>query len=533
MTPAPGPDPGTCLAPGTSAGPGTYLVGIDSGSQSSKVVIYDLSGREICSGRAFLAPMYTPAPGVVEHPDDDLWRALTEATRAAMAAFPHDPATIAGVGLCTIRFCRALLRADGSLAAPVLSWMDKRLARPYRAADHAGRPDAAYVTTSSGYLTHRLTGRFRDSAANHAGQWPFDPVRWNWLQGNEFDASPAAAGLRRDMLFDLVAPGAVLGTITPDAAAATGLPAGLPVVATANDKAVEALGCGLIPLAPRVDGAAAARRPLSLNDSHRTGDGAGPVLLSLGTYVAAMTHVADLPDTLEHGWVNCSAVPGEYLVESHGVRRGMWTVSWLRDLLGDVLTTRAAASGRTVEQVLDDAAATVPPGSDGLLTVPDWLAPNDFPYRKGVMLGFDARHGWPHLYRSVLEGIALTMAGNIAALTTELGLAPAEVIVGGGGSASPVMMQILADVLDLPTRRAGPGSGAALGAAICAAAGVGAYPDIPTAAAAMTRLGERFTPEAGVVELYRQLRAVHADVHAHTDPLLARTHPIVDREVSR
>ena len=69
-------------------------------------------------------------PGHVVHPDDDIWESIAGACCDVMAAFPGDPADIAAVGLCTIRFCRALLRADGSLAEPVLSWMDERVARP-------------------------------------------------------------------------------------------------------------------------------------------------------------------------------------------------------------------------------------------------------------------------------------------------------------------------------------------------------------------------------------------------------------------
>ncbi|MFP3416180.1 sugar kinase, partial [Bacillus sp. SIMBA_074] len=84
---------------------------------------------------------------------------------------------------------------------------------------------------------------------------------------------------------------------------ATGLPAGLPVFATANDKAVEALGAGL-------------SRPDQL-------------LLSLGTYISSMT-VAGEPGAGERHWVNFGSRPGQYLAESAGIRRGMWTVSWFR-----------------------------------------------------------------------------------------------------------------------------------------------------------------------------------------------------------
>ena len=65
------------------------------------------------------------------HPDDDLWESIVAASREAMTKFPGDPADIVGVGLCTIRCCKAFLKADGTLLEPVMSWMDARAYQPY------------------------------------------------------------------------------------------------------------------------------------------------------------------------------------------------------------------------------------------------------------------------------------------------------------------------------------------------------------------------------------------------------------------
>ena len=177
-----------------------YLLAIDNGSQSTKVTIFDVRGRALAAASRRLEPYDISVPGHVVHPDDDIWESIAGACRDVMAAFPGDPADIAAVGLCTIRFCRALLRADGSLAEPVLSWMDERVARPYQ----ADNPQSRYVTTSSGYITHRLTGKFTDTAANYEGMWPIDHDTAAWPDD---PAAYAAAGMPRDMLFDLVPPG--------------------------------------------------------------------------------------------------------------------------------------------------------------------------------------------------------------------------------------------------------------------------------------------------------------------------------------
>lgn len=474
---------------------GPYLVGIDVGTQSSKVVVVDAAGSVVAEGTQALRPMSRPRHGVAVHPDDDLWVSIAAASREAMRAFAGDPGEIAAIGLCTIRCCKAFLHADGSLAEPVISWMDDRAYRPYVPDD----PTVAYATTSSGYLGHRLTGERRDTAANSILlQWPIDTDTWQW---SDDQALYGRFGLRREALFELQLPGDVIGAVTADAAAATGLPAGAPVVATANDKAVEALGAGSL--------------------------GEGTALLSLGTYIAAMVHGRENHRAPTAFWTNFASIPGRYLYESHGVRRGMWTLSWFLDLLGDELEERATSLGLSREQYLEREAETVPAGSDGLMTVLDWLAPTDRPYRKGVMLGFDARHTRAHVYRSILEGIALTMKENVDAMCDELGIALDEVVVAGGGAASALTMRIVADCFGIRASRSVAGGGASLGAAICAAAAAGLYPDIEAAAAAMTHDRESFDPDPETGALYRRMdETVYGRIRDATDALFERSYAI-------
>jgi len=457
-----------------------YLLAIDNGSQSTKVTIFDPRGHAVASARRRLKPYDTAVPGQAVHPGDDIWESIQDACRAAMDQFPGRPADIAAVGLCTIRFCRALLAADGTLAEPVLSWMDQRVSRPYERAN----PLTRYVTTSSGYITHRLTGQFTDAAANYQGVWPIDQDTAAWSSD---PAAYAATGMPRDLLFDLVPPGGLLGEVTEAAAKATGIPAGLPVYATANDKAVEALGSGL---------------------------DEGAVLLSLGTYIAAMTIGSSATSADDSYWVNFAARPGKYLYESTGIRRGMWMVSWYRGVL------EASPGEETrLEDTLNAEASRLAPGSNGLLTLPDWLAPGHAVWRRGALLGFDGSQGRAHIYRSILEGIALTMANNTAAMEQTLGRRLSPVLVSGGGSGSDLMMQIVADVFDRPARRTTVTDAAGLGAAICAAVGHGIYPDWDQATAAMVTVGDQFAPDPRAARAYQQINQVYAGLTTFTDPL--------------
>lgn len=461
------------------------VLAIDNGSQSTKVHVVDADGVVHASAQRPLQPYAYPVPGHVVHAGDDLWDSITATCRAAIGAFAGDPSEIEAVGLCTIRFCRAYLDARGRLVEPVLSWMDERVSRAFE-----DRPEVAHVTTSSGYITVRMTGQLADTAANYAGMWPLDPVTRRWSLD---DTAYAATGMPREKLFELVDPGSLLGRVTREAAGETGIPEGTPVFATANDKAVEALGAGV--------------------DSET-------VLLSLGTYIAAMTSGTEPHASSPDYWVNYASVPGGYLYESNGVRRGMWTVSWVRDLLLPPGTD--LPPGVAPETVLDGEAVSVEPGCGGLFTLLDWLAPSDAPHRRGAFLGFDGTQGRAHLYRSVLEGIALTMADNIERMEDALGLSYSSVVVTGGGARSDLMMHILADVLDRPTRRTGHVDAAGLGAAICAAVGAGIHPTWHDAKAGMVRQGTEFTAEPGRVDAYVRARAKYREIRHYTDGLFER-----------
>ncbi|MDR1545340.1 MAG: sugar kinase [Deltaproteobacteria bacterium] len=471
-----------------------YLIGIDGGSQSTKVIVFDQDGRVAAAGREPLKPLRLPREGVAEHPDDDLWDSLRAACRQALAAFPGRLSDLAGVGLCTIRCCRVLLKEDLSLAQPVISWMDLRLARPY---EH-DNPDVRYVTTTTGYIGARLTGRRLDTAANLLGQWPLDPLTWNWSEDPDFFGR---FNLPRAMLFDLIKPGELAGRVTKQAAEATGLPEGLPVAATASDKAVEALGAG--PLGP------------------------GAALLSLGTYICSMVEGLDGLSEGPRHFTNLASRPGRYLYESDGIRRGMSTISWVRELMGGDVERQAAAEGLTPDDWLNRRAALIPPGAEGLMTVPEWLAPPSALHKRGLMIGFTGRHGGAHMYRSVMEAVALTMAGHCRAMCRELNFPLERLTVSGGGSKGDLFMQIVADAFGLPAGRAEINDAVALGSAICAAVGVGLHAGFDEAVAAMVRPADVFQPDPAVSAFYRRLYdEVYSGITSVTDEILKKAYPL-------
>ena len=450
-----------------------YIVGLDGGTQSSKVTIFDTKGNAICKAAEKLKPLSMPQRGVAEHPDDDLWDSLCIAIRKAMELFPYDKADIIGVGLCSIRCCRALLDENGELINPVISWMDDRIYSNYEDSD----PRVKRLATTTGYLTVRLTGEYNDTTANYRGRWPMDYANWKWYDDKE---SFESFGLRRDLLFNLVMPGDVLGSVTEEASKQTGLPAGIPVVATANDKAVEALGAGL-------------------DTDEKVG------LISLGTFITSMVPGKEFIPPHASFWTNHACMPRRFLHESQAIARGMSTVSWFRDLLGDDLKAKAEQEGLLPEQYLERGAKDVPPGSLGLLTVPRWLTFDKPPYGRGIIMGFEGRHNKYHMYRSILEGIAFTISINMNNMLRDLNRHIDRIIISGGGSNSDLLMQIFADVFGIPVVRNRVNESVSMGSAISVAVGLGIYPDYSTAIEQMVQRGDEFLPDPETHVFYREL----------------------------
>lgn len=416
-----------------------------------------------------------------------------------MNVYKKESGGLIGVGIGGIRCCRVLLKKDGTLAQPVISWMDARTAVPY---EHTN-PEVAYVTSTTGYLSCRLTGEFKDCIGNAFGEWPVDMETWNWSKDEEVIRKYQ---IPREMLFEAVGPGEILGHVTKAASEKTGLPEGLPVVSVTNDKAVEGLGAGLV------------------NDQ--------TAVISLGTYITLMIQGKELPKDPKALWAIISSVPGKYLYESYGIRRGMWTVSWFRDLFGDGLVQEAAKQGLSPEELLNKKAEKVPAGSDGLMTVLDWLANPWEPYKKGIMIGFGAHMDEAYMYRSILEGIAYTMKNNCDAMCEELGKPLKEIVISGGGSNSDLFMQIFADIFNVPAKRNVVNESASLGAVINTAVALGEYESYEKAVEEMVEIKDVFMPIEKNAQLYQKLnQRAYKNMANYTDGVLKEIYNVYNEDV--
>jgi sugar (pentulose or hexulose) kinase len=332
-----------------------------------------------------------------------------------------------------------------------------------------------------------------DSVGAQVGYVPFDykhlrwagPLSWKWL----------AAPIERDKLPRLVPPAQALGAITPSASEATGIPAGLPLIAAAADKACEVLGTGC--LEPQL-GCLSYGTTATINTTHRR-------------YIEAIPLIPPYP----------SAVPGAYNLELQ-IYRGYWMVSWFKQEFGLRERQLALELGVEPEFLFDDLVEQVPPGSMGLVLQPYWSPGLKLPgpEAKGAMIGFGDVHTRAHIYRAIIEGLAYALREGAERTVRRSGVPITEVRVAGGGSQSRAAMQITADVFGLPAARVHTYEASGLGAAIDAAVGLGLQPDFASAVSEMTHVGEVFEPNPRTRELYDQLyNKVYKQMYRRLGPL--------------
>ncbi|EYF02492.1 FGGY-family carbohydrate kinase [Chondromyces apiculatus] len=484
------------------------VLGIDCSTTACKVIAWDAAGRAVSTGRAPIALM-NPGPDAWEQDAEAWWEATTAATREAVAGLGADGSLrVRALGITHQRETFVVTDEHGVPLHAALVWMDARcrpeVAEAVRVLGEArlhavsGKPPC---TTPSLYkllfllgrgapslrarsprvldvhalLSWRLTGRVATSRASA------DPLGLMDMEAGAFSPELLAlAGLVRDQLPALCAPGDVIAGLSADAAARLGLPEGVPVVAGAGDGQAAALGAGL--------------------------RGPGAAYLNLGT--AIVSGVVSPAYRIDRAFRTMyAATPGAYLLETD-LKGGTFTLSWLVErLLG-----RAAGDAEAVLGGLEREARGLPPGADGLLLVPYWNGVMN-PYwddgATGITLGWHGGHAPAHLYRAILEGIALEQRLHTEAVEAASG-AIDELLVMGGGSRSDLWCQILADVTGKPVVRAGASEASALGAGILAAWAAGLFPDLGAAVDAMTSRGATFTPgpqQAIYDRLYREVFA--------------------------
>ncbi|MDP1902447.1 MAG: FGGY-family carbohydrate kinase [Rubrivivax sp.] len=503
------------------------LLAIDCGTQSVRALLVGLDGEMAARCQVALDGYLSLHPGWMEHDADAFWRAAAQACQGLWQTHAALRARVKGVVVTAQRGTLVPLDAAGRPLRPFIVWLDQRRASQARRfspgwrlafmAAGVSRTIAEFTRAAelnwiaeheagllarthkvlllSGWLNYRLTGRLADSIASQVGYLPFDFKRQRWAAARDWKWQ--ALPVRREQMPELVAVGSAMGGLTREAAAATGLPEGLPVIAAAADKACEIVGAGAV--TPDIGAL-----------SYAT---AATIAITTPRYVEATPFVPAYPALL----------PGQYNTEVQ-VSRGYWMVSWFKEQFGQPECAAAAAAGVTPEALLDRLLDSVAPGCEGLVLQPYWSPGirHPGPDARGAVIGFTDVHTRAHLYRAMLEGVAYALREGKERIEGRSRLPITSLRVSGGGSQSDAAMQLTADIFNLPAARPHTSETSGLGAAIAGAVGLGLHRDFSTAVAAMTRLGHRFEPVPAHVATYDAIhRQVYRRLYDRLEPLYA------------
>jgi xylulokinase len=490
------------------------VLGIDVSTTATKAVLVDESGAVLGVGTAEYG-FEVPRPLWSEQDPRLWWDGAVAAIHSVLASTGLTAADIACVGLTGQMHGAVLLDRQGTVLRPAILWNDQRTAAECDAIRQAvGRerlisitgndaltgftapklvwvrnhePDIwnriAHVLLPKDYVRLRLTGEFAVDKADGAGTLLFDLAARDW-------SPDVLAALEIDPAW---MPGTwegpeITGSITAGAAAATGLAPGTPVVAGGGDQAASAVGVGAVD--------------------------AGTVALSLGTsgvIFAATEQPLFEPDGRVHAF--CHAVPDRWHMMSV-MLSAAGSLRWFRDSL---------APGMAFADLVAEA-GDVPAGSGGLWFLPylsGERSPHADPSARGGFIGLTLRHDRRHLTRAVLEGVAFGLRDGLDSMIAAGMPAPAQIRVSGGGTASPLWRQILADVLGAEIATVNTTEGAAYGAALLAAVGAGWFPTVRDAAARLVTATSAATPGPDV-PLYADAHGVYRELYPALAPLYRR-----------
>lgn len=348
----------------------------------------------------------------------------------------------------------------------------------------------AHVGMLGDWILTRLSGAFATDASLGSSSAMFDLAERDWS-----DRVLEICGLERDLFPPVVESGTVVGAVTPEAAAATGLRAGTPVVAGGADTQLGLVGIGVVD--------------------------AGRFTVVGGTFWQH-TIVLDEPlvDSQARLRTLCHTLPGQWMMEGIGFYCGL-TMRWFRDAFCEAEKEQAAREGKDVYELLEERAAAVAPGANGVFGIfSNLMEAKHWVHASPAFIGFDVaapeRSGKKECFRAIEEGAAYVSLGHLRIVQEVSGLLVDEVVFTGGGAKGTLWPQILADVLGLPVRIPVVKESTALGAAVYAGVGAGLYDGVPEVVGRIVRFERTVEPNPRAHETYRALYDDWTDLYGRS-----------------
>lgn len=388
-----------------------------------------------------------------------LWMDMRSADQAARVAACGDPA------LCVNGGGTGPVSAEWMI--PKSLWLSEHDPQTFTA--------ATYICEYQDYLNYHLTGRMCASVNNASIRWHYDTER-GWPES--MLRTLGLESLLTKWPQEVLPLGAVIGGLTPEAAAHLGLPPGLPVAQGGADAFIGMLGLGVVD---------PGQMALLTGSSH----------LHLGC-TASTFHGSGIWGTYRD-----AVVPGVNIVEGGQTSTGS-VVAWYRRLLGS-----------PSYDVLGAEAELVPPGCEGVVALDHFQGnrtPHTDPLSRGAVTGLTLKHGRGHVFRSLIEAVCYGTEAVLEAMR-ENGYGPTSITVAGGPVKSLLWLQCHADVSGVPFTVTHVGDAPALGSAVLAAAAAGLFPDVRAAVKAMVHVDRVVHPDPERHLVYKQFYAAYKQLY--------------------
>jgi len=493
-----------------------YYLGLDIGTSGTKALLIDETCRPIASVTAEY-PLSTPRPLWAEQDPAHWWDAVVSTTKSVLAKAGISGDAVAGIGLSGQMHGSVFLDGQDSVLRPAILWCDQRtqaecdwiterigkdnlastISNPVLTGFTAPKivwlrnhePDTyakvAKVLLPKDYIRLKLTGVHATEVSDASGTALFDVANRNWS-----DRALEAAEIPRSWMPDSAESVEVTGWINAEAAAATGLAVGTPVVGGGGDQAAGAVGSGIVE--------------------------SGVVSSVVGTsgvvFAYADAHAVD-PQPRVHTF--CHAVPGKWHTMGVVLSAG-GSLRWLRDTLYQSEYAAEQSGGDNAYNVITREAASVPAGSEGLIFLPYLTGertPHPDPNARGVFFGLTLRHTRAHMARAVLEGVAFALNDTFT-IFEDIGIDISQVRAPGGGAKSPIWRQIHADITGREHVTLSIDEGPALGVALLAAVGTGAFASVPDACRAAIRAVSSTAPDPADHIKYRRTYPIYRNLYS-------------------
>lgn len=494
------------------------LAGLDIGTTGCKCTVFDHKGRRL--GYAYQDYPARRSHGVQEIDLTAVMDGVYTVLRQIAAQFPD----IAGIGVTSFGETFVMTDQAGEPLHTAMLYTDPRGAQQSRALEQAlgGRriaritglhphemyalpkmmwikencpwvyEAARHIFLVGDYVTFRLTGRAQIDYSLASRTMGFDIRTLQWSR-----EMLEAAGIDSGLLSRPVAAGTPAGTLTPEAAAKTGLSCRVSVITISHDQVAAAVGAGVFDSETAVDGAGTVQCLTPVFDALPDIDGLYDGYFSVVPYVA----------------------PGKYVAYAFSYTGG-GLLQWYVDTLAGKEKELATQAGLSVYEYLERQYGREEP--TGLLVLPHFAGAAT-PYMdtgaKGAILGLTTATTGAELYRACMEGVVYEMALNLQALQAA-GVRFHRLRATGGGARSRVWMQMKADVLGMPVTALETADAGTVGSAMLTGVALGIFADLADAQEQMVRESAAYFPRAGQHAAYQTLLARYAPLYHAVRPLL-------------